>query len=59
MSLCADRQGRTNLCWMLGSDGDLDAMRTLLGAQSVGAVVIGNAIHLMDYVSVCSTLPAP
>jgi hypothetical protein len=48
----ADRQGRTNLCWTLGSDGDLDALTTLLGAQSVGAVVIGNAIHLMDCVSV-------
>lgn len=48
----AREQRLTNVCWMLGSDGHLDAIGSLLGARSVAAVVIGNAIHLMDHVSV-------
>src|SRR5581483_4411904 len=45
----AERQGRTNVCWMLGSDRDVAALKALLGDRSVAALVIGNAIHLMDH----------
>jgi hypothetical protein len=34
---------------MLGSDDDLPAVEALLGGRSVAAVVVGNAIHLMDH----------
>jgi SAM-dependent methyltransferase len=45
----AARQRPTNVSWMVGSDGDLAALDVLLGDRSVGALVIGNAIHLMDH----------
>jgi ubiquinone/menaquinone biosynthesis C-methylase UbiE len=45
----ADRQGRTNVSWTLGSDRDLAALGALLGDRSIAALVIGNAIHLMDH----------
>jgi SAM-dependent methyltransferase len=47
----AAQRGVTNVSWMLGSDSELDALGPLLGAGSVAAVVIGNAIHLMDHIS--------
>lgn len=47
----AGRQGVTNVFWMLGSDRDLDALGSLLGVRSIAAVLIGNAIHMMDHVS--------
>jgi SAM-dependent methyltransferase len=52
----AARRGRTNVCWVLGSDRDLGALDGLLGPGSVAAVVIGNAIHLMDHVSLFDAL---
>jgi SAM-dependent methyltransferase len=42
-------QGLRNVCWLLGSDADLDELGSLLGAHSVALMVIGNAIHLMDH----------
>ncbi len=47
----ADRRRRANVCWMLGSDDNLGAVRALLGARLADALLIGNAIHLMDQVS--------
>lgn len=47
----AKREGRANISWMLGSDADLGAIGALLGARSVAAVTIGNAVHLMDHVT--------
>jgi SAM-dependent methyltransferase len=37
----------TNVAWVIGSDGDLPALRTLLHDYSVGALVIGQALHWM------------
>lgn len=41
--------GQTNLCWQLGADTDVPALRTLVGDRAVGAVTIGQALHWMDH----------
>ncbi len=38
-----------DIAWMLGSDADVPALRTLLGDGSVGAACIGQALHWMDH----------
>jgi ubiquinone/menaquinone biosynthesis C-methylase UbiE len=38
-----------NLTWFLGTDADVPALTALLGAGSVGAVTIGQALHWMDH----------
>ncbi|RKR89629.1 methyltransferase family protein [Micromonospora pisi] len=43
----ADGRGLTNTSWLLGTDTDLPALGALLGAGSVGAVTIGQALHWM------------
>jgi SAM-dependent methyltransferase len=45
----ARERGLRNVCWLLGSDADLNALGSLLGGHSVALVAIGNAIHLMDH----------
>jgi SAM-dependent methyltransferase len=42
----ADR-GAGNIAWMLGADDGLPSLATVLGRRSLGAVTVGNAIHLM------------
>ncbi|ASO20981.1 SAM-dependent methyltransferase [Actinoalloteichus hoggarensis] len=41
-------QGTTNVNWLIGADSDLPALGALLGAGSLGAVTIGQALHWMD-----------
>lgn len=48
-AVCAAELDRTNISWMVGSDRGLPAIAALLGESSIAAVVIGNAIHLMDH----------
>ena len=43
--------GQANIAWVLGSDAELAAVGALLGDRSVATIVVGNAIHLMDHVS--------
>lgn len=45
----ADEQGAVNVSWMLGQDSDMPAVGALLGAGSLGAVTIGQALHWMNY----------
>jgi SAM-dependent methyltransferase len=45
----AAERGRANIAWMIGSDRDLGALGALLGEGAIAAIVIGNAIHLMDH----------
>ena len=45
----AQDQGVTNVGWMVGRDTDLPLLRSLLGEQVVGAVVVGQALHWMDH----------
>ena len=52
----AGRNGQANISWVLGSDAALGAVGALLGDRSVSAIVIGNAIHLMDHVSLFSSV---
>lgn len=52
----AARRGRTNVSWMLGSDGDVAALGALVGDRSIAALMIGNAIHLMDHEGLFSTI---
>lgn len=35
--------------WCVGTDGDLPALVNLVGAGSVGAVTVAQALHFMDY----------
>lgn len=39
----------SNVSWMLGADSDLPALGRLLGAESIAAVTIGQALHWMDH----------
>jgi ubiquinone/menaquinone biosynthesis C-methylase UbiE len=39
-------QGVANVSWVLGTDHDLPALGSLLGARTLAAVTIANAIHL-------------
>jgi ubiquinone/menaquinone biosynthesis C-methylase UbiE len=41
--------GVSNVSWMLGGDGDIAALRGLLGDGSAGAVTVGQALHWMDH----------
>jgi len=41
--------GSQNALWLLGSDEDLRGRGSLTGDEALGAVTIGNAIHLMDH----------
>ncbi|HEY3902386.1 MAG TPA: class I SAM-dependent methyltransferase, partial [Streptosporangiaceae bacterium] len=41
--------GVFNVTWMLGGDGDIPAVRGLLGDGSAGAVTVGQALHWMDH----------
>ncbi|MEV4626469.1 class I SAM-dependent methyltransferase [Micromonospora sp. NPDC049523] len=43
----AAERGVTNATWMIGTDADLPALGGLLGAGTVGAVTIGQALHWM------------
>ncbi|HXP19367.1 MAG TPA: class I SAM-dependent methyltransferase [Streptosporangiaceae bacterium] len=45
----AREAGSENTLWMLGSDDDLGGLRFLTGDGALGAVTIGNAIHLMAH----------
>ena len=45
----AAEQGVANVSWMIGADGDLPALRALLGPRTAGAVTIGQALHWMDH----------
>jgi SAM-dependent methyltransferase len=38
-----------NVTWMIGADTDIPALRSLLGARSVAAVTIGQALHWMNH----------
>ena len=38
-----------NVSWLLGADVDVPALGALLGAGTVGAVTIGQALHWMDH----------
>lgn len=40
-------QGIANICWMIGADTDIPAIRVLLGSQRAAAVTIGQALHWM------------
>jgi ubiquinone/menaquinone biosynthesis C-methylase UbiE len=42
----AASQGVANVTWVLGTDQDLPALGSLLGARTLAAVTIANAIHL-------------
>lgn len=48
-SAAAAEESVHNICWMLGSDADVQALRTLLGEGSAGAACIGQALHWMDH----------
>jgi SAM-dependent methyltransferase len=39
----------SNVSWMLGADADLPAVGRLLGARSIAAVTVGQALHWMDH----------
>lgn len=39
--------GLTNITWMLGTDADLPAFGALVGAGTVAAVTVGQALHWM------------
>jgi SAM-dependent methyltransferase len=41
--------GITNVCWLVGADTDLPAMGALLAGHPAGAVLVGQALHWMDY----------
>lgn len=45
----AAEQGRTNVSWLPGADADVPALVSLLGARSIAAVTIGQAVHWMDH----------
>ena len=45
----AAQAGIGNVTWLVGSDADLPALATLLGARSVGAITVGQALHWMKY----------
>jgi SAM-dependent methyltransferase len=45
----ADEQGIANVCWMIGADTGIPAIRALLGSQRAGAVTIGQALHWMHH----------
>lgn len=46
----AAREQRTgNVCWMVGADTDIPAVRALLGSRHAGAVTIGQALHWMHH----------
>ena len=45
-------QGVTNVTWMVGADTDLPALGALLGARSLGAVTVGQALHWMNHADV-------
>ncbi len=42
----ATDEGVRNVAWVLGTDRDLPALGSLLGAPALAAVTIANAIHL-------------
>jgi SAM-dependent methyltransferase len=52
----AARQGLRNVNWVLGSDTDVPVLGALLGCGSLGATVIGNALHWMDHDSLFRVL---
>ena len=52
----AAREGLRNVNWVLGSDTDVPALGALLGRASLGATVIGNALHWMDHESLFQAL---
>lgn len=45
----AERRGQANIGWMIGAAADISTLISLLGAGSVGAVTIGQALHWMDH----------
>lgn len=45
----AAAQGVANVTWVLGGDGDLPALRALLGEHALAAVTVANAIHLTGH----------
>lgn len=45
----AQDQGVTNVTWVLGADHSLPSVGTLLGARTLSALTIANAIHLVPY----------
>jgi ubiquinone/menaquinone biosynthesis C-methylase UbiE len=45
----ASDQQVANVTWVLGADGELPALAGLLGAHTLAALTIANAIHLMPH----------
>jgi len=45
--LAARGAGLANIAWILGTDADLPALGSLLGAGAVAAVTVGQALHWM------------
>jgi ubiquinone/menaquinone biosynthesis C-methylase UbiE len=45
----ATERGAANVSWLVGSDADVPALRTLLGDRSCGAVTIAQALHWMNH----------
>jgi len=45
----AHEQGIANVCWMIGADTGIPAIRALLGSHRAGAVTIGQALHWMHH----------
>ena len=45
----ADEGLNPKLVWVLGSDADLPTIGKLIGAETVGAITVGQALHFMDY----------
>jgi SAM-dependent methyltransferase len=43
----AGEQGVTNVSWMVGADTDMPTLGMLLGNRTLGAVIIGQALHWM------------
>jgi ubiquinone/menaquinone biosynthesis C-methylase UbiE len=52
----ADQQGVSNASWMIGTDADMPAIGQLLGARSVGAVTVAQALHWMAPQTLFTTL---
>ncbi|WP_037305895.1 class I SAM-dependent methyltransferase [Amycolatopsis orientalis] len=41
--------GVANVLWLVGADSDVRALELVLGAEKLGAVTIGQALHWMDH----------
>ena len=52
----AQTQGATNVAWMIGQDSDIPMLQSVLGARTVGAVTIGQALHWMDHEALFAAL---